>query len=83
MASCPAFTAINQNMNGIYFYNSNTNIARITDGTSNTMLYSEKANGLFTASESLVLQLVGRWRFGRYDLHDAVPDQCVQEGPQP
>jgi prepilin-type processing-associated H-X9-DG protein len=40
-------------MNGIYFYNSNTNIARITDGTSNTMFYSEKANGLFTASESL------------------------------
>jgi prepilin-type N-terminal cleavage/methylation domain-containing protein/prepilin-type processing-associated H-X9-DG protein len=53
MTSCPTFTAINQNMNGIYFYNSNTNIARITDGTSNTMLYSEKANGLFTASESL------------------------------
>jgi prepilin-type N-terminal cleavage/methylation domain-containing protein/prepilin-type processing-associated H-X9-DG protein len=53
MTSCPAFQPINQNMNGIYFYNSNTNIARITDGTSNTMLYSEKANGLFTASESL------------------------------
>ncbi len=53
MDSCPAFTTINQNMNGIFYYNSNTNIARITDGTSNTMLYSEKANGLFTTSESL------------------------------
>ncbi len=53
MTSCAAFTPINQNMNGIYFYNSNTNIARITDGTSNTMFYSEKANGLFTTSESL------------------------------
>jgi prepilin-type N-terminal cleavage/methylation domain-containing protein/prepilin-type processing-associated H-X9-DG protein len=53
MSSCPAFNTINQGMNGIYFYNSNTNIARITDGTSNTMFYSEKANGLFTASESL------------------------------
>jgi len=53
MTNCAAFTPINQNMNGIYFYNSNTNIARITDGTSNTMFYSEKANGLFSPSESL------------------------------
>jgi len=53
ITACAAFTPLNQNMNGIFFYNSNTNIARITDGTSNTMFYSEKANGLFTASESL------------------------------
>jgi prepilin-type N-terminal cleavage/methylation domain-containing protein/prepilin-type processing-associated H-X9-DG protein len=53
MTSCAAFSPINQNMNGIYRYNSNTNIANITDGTSNTLLYSEKANGLFTPAESL------------------------------
>jgi prepilin-type N-terminal cleavage/methylation domain-containing protein/prepilin-type processing-associated H-X9-DG protein len=53
MSSCPQYGAIIQNMTGIYYYNSSTNIAQITDGTSNTMLYSEKANGLFTTSESL------------------------------
>ncbi|MHB1555888.1 MAG: DUF1559 family PulG-like putative transporter, partial [Isosphaeraceae bacterium] len=30
-----------------------TTIAAITDGTSNTMLYAEKANGIFTTSESM------------------------------
>jgi prepilin-type N-terminal cleavage/methylation domain-containing protein/prepilin-type processing-associated H-X9-DG protein len=53
MSSCAQYNAIVQNMNGVFYYNSNTNIARITDGTSNTMLYSEKANGAFTTSESL------------------------------
>jgi len=53
MTSCAAFTPIKQNMNGIFFYDSNTDIARITDGTSNTMLYSEKANGRLTTRESL------------------------------
>jgi prepilin-type N-terminal cleavage/methylation domain-containing protein/prepilin-type processing-associated H-X9-DG protein len=53
MSSCPAWQPIITNANGIFYYNSPTKIANITDGTSNTMLYSEKANGLFTASESL------------------------------
>jgi prepilin-type processing-associated H-X9-DG protein len=53
MSSCAAFGPINQNMNGIYRYCVSQNIASITDGTSNTFIYSEKANGLFTPSESL------------------------------
>jgi prepilin-type processing-associated H-X9-DG protein len=52
MSSCGAYTAIDQNLNGPYKYCKSLNIAAITDGTSNTLLYSEKANGLFTASES-------------------------------
>jgi prepilin-type N-terminal cleavage/methylation domain-containing protein/prepilin-type processing-associated H-X9-DG protein len=52
MESCPAFQNINNNMNGIYRYCIPTPIAGITDGTSNTMIYGEKANGMFTASES-------------------------------
>jgi prepilin-type processing-associated H-X9-DG protein len=40
-------------MNGVFRYSVPTPIAQITDGTSNTFLYSEKANGLFTTSESL------------------------------
>jgi prepilin-type N-terminal cleavage/methylation domain-containing protein/prepilin-type processing-associated H-X9-DG protein len=52
MSSCGAYTAIDGNTNGVYHF-SPTSIAGITDGTSNTMLYSEKANGLFTPSDSL------------------------------
>jgi len=54
MDSCPVFAAINNNMNGIMRYCKPATIASITDGTSNTMLYSEKANGLFAKSDSLI-----------------------------
>jgi len=37
--------------NGIFGYNRATTLAQITDGTSNTMLYGERANGLFTDSD--------------------------------
>jgi prepilin-type processing-associated H-X9-DG protein len=53
MDSCPSFAAINSNMNGIFRYSIPTSIAGITDGTSNTMLYAEKANGLFNKTDSL------------------------------
>jgi prepilin-type processing-associated H-X9-DG protein len=52
MSSCATYTAINNNSNGPFKYCYSLNIAAITDGTSNTFLYSEKANGLFTAAES-------------------------------
>jgi prepilin-type N-terminal cleavage/methylation domain-containing protein/prepilin-type processing-associated H-X9-DG protein len=45
--------AMAQNMNGVFRLQYATNISAITDGTSNTFLYSEHANGLFTPSESL------------------------------
>jgi prepilin-type N-terminal cleavage/methylation domain-containing protein/prepilin-type processing-associated H-X9-DG protein len=51
MSSCPAYGPIVANANGIFHFNVST-IASITDGTSNTMLYSEKANGLFTTTDS-------------------------------
>ena len=40
------------NSNGPFKYCYSLNISAITDGTSNTFLYGEKANGLFPASES-------------------------------
>jgi prepilin-type processing-associated H-X9-DG protein len=40
-------------MNGVYRFIYAHSIASITDGTSNTLLYSEKANGIFTPSDSL------------------------------
>jgi prepilin-type N-terminal cleavage/methylation domain-containing protein/prepilin-type processing-associated H-X9-DG protein len=52
MSSCAAFTSIESTMNGVFHFLPSS-IASITDGTSNTMLYSEKANGLFTAGDSL------------------------------
>jgi prepilin-type N-terminal cleavage/methylation domain-containing protein/prepilin-type processing-associated H-X9-DG protein len=51
MTSCPAYAAIQNGMNGIYHFSA-LSIAAITDGTSNTFLYSEKANGLFAAADS-------------------------------
>jgi prepilin-type N-terminal cleavage/methylation domain-containing protein/prepilin-type processing-associated H-X9-DG protein len=40
-----------QNMNGIFRISYATKLAEITDGTSNTMLFSEIANGKLTASD--------------------------------
>ncbi len=45
--SSPHLVAMAQNMNGIFRISYATKLAEITDGTSNTMLYSERANGLF------------------------------------
>jgi prepilin-type N-terminal cleavage/methylation domain-containing protein/prepilin-type processing-associated H-X9-DG protein len=52
-SSCSTFVGINQASNGPFKYCYSLNISAITDGTSNTLLYSEKANGLFTPGESL------------------------------
>jgi prepilin-type N-terminal cleavage/methylation domain-containing protein/prepilin-type processing-associated H-X9-DG protein len=46
-SSSPHLVAMAQNMNGIFRISYATAMAEITDGTSNTMLYSEHANGLF------------------------------------
>jgi prepilin-type N-terminal cleavage/methylation domain-containing protein/prepilin-type processing-associated H-X9-DG protein len=51
-SSCAGFNAINSNSNGPFKYCYSLNISAITDGTSNTFLYGEKANGLFTSTES-------------------------------
>jgi len=51
MPSCPAFQPIESSMNGIYHF-APSSIASITDGTSNTLIYSEKANGMFTPTDS-------------------------------
>ncbi len=52
MTSCGAFTTIESTMNGVFHFLPSS-IASITDGTSNTFLYSEKANGLFIPSDSI------------------------------
>ncbi len=36
--------------NGIFVYNRGTSLAQITDGTSNTLLFGERANGMYDAS---------------------------------
>jgi prepilin-type N-terminal cleavage/methylation domain-containing protein/prepilin-type processing-associated H-X9-DG protein len=53
LSSCPQYTGIINEMNGVFRYSYSTNIAQIKDGTTNTFLYSEKANGALTPSESL------------------------------
>src|SRR5580704_15698280 len=41
-------------MNEIYRYCNAQTIASITDGTSNTILYNEKANGLYSKNDGLI-----------------------------
>src|SRR5262249_39090711 len=48
--SCPQFTPMNNSINGVYRYTTSTGISAITDGTSNTIFYGERANGLFPPS---------------------------------
>ncbi len=45
--SDPAVTSRTSAMNGVYTYNNANRIADITDGTSNTFIYAERANGQF------------------------------------
>jgi prepilin-type N-terminal cleavage/methylation domain-containing protein/prepilin-type processing-associated H-X9-DG protein len=52
ITSSAHFQAIQGCMNGIFRFQQSVSIARVTDGTSNTMIYSEKANGQFTGSDS-------------------------------
>jgi prepilin-type N-terminal cleavage/methylation domain-containing protein/prepilin-type processing-associated H-X9-DG protein len=55
MSSCSYYQPILGEMNGIYRYNVSTTMAAITDGTSNTFLYSEKANGLYSTNDKLIV----------------------------
>jgi prepilin-type N-terminal cleavage/methylation domain-containing protein/prepilin-type processing-associated H-X9-DG protein len=54
MSSCSYYQPLASQMNGVFVYNVSTTISSITDGTSNTFLYSEKANGAFSTKDSLI-----------------------------
>jgi prepilin-type N-terminal cleavage/methylation domain-containing protein/prepilin-type processing-associated H-X9-DG protein len=51
MESSPQFVPIANSVNGIFRYCYAMPIATITDGTSNTILFGEKANGLLSSSD--------------------------------
>ena len=48
-----SLTPIQSNNNGIFNYNLTYNISAVTDGTSNTIIFGEKANGKFTKIDPL------------------------------
>jgi prepilin-type N-terminal cleavage/methylation domain-containing protein/prepilin-type processing-associated H-X9-DG protein len=52
LTSSSHFLAMNAQINGVYQYVKSNSISAITDGTSNTMIYGERANGLFTPYDS-------------------------------
>ena len=56
--------------------------AEITDGTSQTMLLSERAHGLLTGDDSRVLALVGRLRLHGHPLLDDFPAEPVPQDPR-
>jgi prepilin-type N-terminal cleavage/methylation domain-containing protein/prepilin-type processing-associated H-X9-DG protein len=47
----PAVTTRSDRINGVYMYNRVNRIADITDGTSNTFIYGERANGQFVPGD--------------------------------
>ncbi len=51
LSSCTYYQPIASIMNGVFTFQAAT-IAMITDGTSNTMFYSEKANGMFSTNDA-------------------------------
>jgi prepilin-type N-terminal cleavage/methylation domain-containing protein/prepilin-type processing-associated H-X9-DG protein len=53
LSSCPAYQPMQNSMNGIFILGTSKSIASITDGTSNTLLYGEHANAIFTTGDSL------------------------------
>jgi prepilin-type processing-associated H-X9-DG protein len=53
MSSCSYYQPIANIMNGVFTYGGGTRIAAITDGTSNTFMYSEKANGMFSTNDAV------------------------------
>jgi prepilin-type N-terminal cleavage/methylation domain-containing protein/prepilin-type processing-associated H-X9-DG protein len=52
MSSCAAYSGIMQTLNGVFIYNNATKLSGITDGTSNTLMYAEHANGRFSTAEA-------------------------------
>jgi prepilin-type N-terminal cleavage/methylation domain-containing protein/prepilin-type processing-associated H-X9-DG protein len=54
LSSCTYYQPIANIMNGVYVYSMPTRISSITDGTSNTFLYSEKANGMYSTHDNLI-----------------------------
>lgn len=53
LSSCPAYTGMQTSMNGVFGLGQARGISTITDGTSNTFLYAEHANAIYSPSDSL------------------------------
>ncbi len=49
---CPNLTGMQNSMNGVFTLAKSNSIATIVNGTSNTMMYAEHANAIFTPTDS-------------------------------
>jgi prepilin-type N-terminal cleavage/methylation domain-containing protein/prepilin-type processing-associated H-X9-DG protein len=59
-------TAVQTQQNGVITIDGNVTIAGITDGTSNTFLYGEKAHGLFARFDTTYSNSDTSWQTGLY-----------------
>ena len=74
MTTCASYQPIESTHERRLPLPSSTLLSMITDGTSNTFLYGEKANGIVHRLRLALLQLVGRFGQRRHAVLDAVPD---------
>ena len=71
----------NMQNNGLIYVFSKVSLASVTDGTSNTILASERAHGRFSCWRCLLLELVDLGQLRRHDVQRVVPDESLQQDP--
>ena len=72
-----------QFMNGLFHIRSAVTLAQITDGTSNTIAFSERAHTLLDDDSATVVALVDVGQLRRHAVLHAVPHEPVPEGQRP
>ena len=69
--------------NGVIYPQAATRLSSIQDGTSNTLLFSEKAHGIFSGSDAPFYMWWNSGWWGDTFVNTLFPDQCLQDAGRP